>query len=163
MSDTRSRERGDAVPALVVLGRVWLGGVLWGAVGGVVLAALAGTAATWTDPGHVSSANEVVAMIFGVLVLSVLLGAPAGVAVGTVMAPVAALVLLAGHPDAEPSPALSTVWTLGLFLFVAVVAAGLAEGEAVQGLVVASLICLVAAWPMHRTLRRALRPLRRRA
>lgn len=139
-----------AVPADVVVLRVCLDGLLWGPIGGMVFALLLVVGGAVHDGADPRVVVEAAAALLGGLVV----GALAGGFVGISVAPVAALVLLSCRSLSEAAPVISTLVTLmglgGLLVLLVGVSAestGFALG-----------VCLVAGWPMYRSLRRALLP-----
>lgn len=145
--EARARVDSDAVPGPVVIGRVWRDGLKLGAACGVVFAWL------WLG-GAVLLLEPSVGLLLVVLLFAPVVGAPAGLAVAAVVAPVAALVLLGCRRLTDHAPTVATIVTVaGLGL----VSAELFGGSPDETTAFAGLQCLVAAWPMHRALRLALR------
>lgn len=124
------------VPGGSVVGRVWLGGLSWRPLGGTLLTLLGG------EP----------------LYFAVIVGAPAGLIVGAIVSPVAAVVLLSRRPHANVRPSVATAVTLGSFLLLAFLVSTWNDGDIGVTLRLVGLICAIAAGPMYLTLRRARRP-----
>lgn len=143
-------EPAAVVPAQLVLVRVGLDGLLWGLVGGMVYAVLLSSGASLIeDPGP-----DGLLWAASVLPAALVVGAIAGGVVGTDFAPVAAGALLVLRPLTDAAPLAATLVTLGYLggLLVLLVEAAVETTGFVLG------VCLLAAWPMHRSLRRSLLP-----
>jgi hypothetical protein len=139
--------------AVKVLARVWLAGAGWGAAGGAVLVvawfglfALGALLSGDLDPVSLGG-GLLVALWIGVCI-----GSPVGLVVGMAVGPVAAVLLLALRPAGRSAPRLAWAATL-----VAGGAVGLAVLDG-DGTPFVLAVCAVAAWPLWRTLHRAVRP-----
>jgi hypothetical protein len=136
-----------------VLARVWLAGLAWGAAGGAVLVVL------WVGLNALgallSGGLDVVSFGGGLLVtlwIAIFFGAPLGLVVGAVVGPVAAVLLLLLRPAGRSAPGLA--WAASLAVAGSSAVAVLDGG----GVPFVLAVCAVAAWPLWRTLHRAVRP-----
>jgi hypothetical protein len=134
-----------------VICRVWLGGLCWGPVtaAGVVLGWMVSGAVL--DGVSVADLDEGVAMLLILMVIAV----PIGLLTGLVAGLLAGLLLVAVRPLGDVAPWLVCAVTLvGLAL---ACSAFTGPGNEFT-FVLAVPVCLLSAWPVLHTLRKALRP-----
>lgn len=139
-----------------VFGRVWLGGVVWGPIGGVVLGMLyaLGPVVDGASSDGSFFGDSTLDEVTSLLVLALVYGVPLGFVVGFALGPVAGVALLVCRGLGPCAPAAATALSLAVLAVAGVL---LVQGEPWFLAYVVLPVCLVAAWPLHRTLRWALR------
>jgi hypothetical protein len=138
-----------------VVCRVWLGGLAWGPA--TAAAVVLSWGLWWWGVGVVTGRFDVadlVGVTSGVLVVS-FIAVPIGLLVGLVAGLVAGLLLAAARPLGSAAPWLVWVTTLaGL----ALTCRSFTGPDLEATLVLTVPVCVLSAWPVLHTLRKALRP-----